>query len=323
MKNVMIYGFAEGYHPKNKKLVLDVISYQIKISLALGWKPKDIILLSNENIEYYGVKSTFFAYEDIPYKFLYKFMGIKYLFEELKINDVLWYHDWDCYQMDHLEYDLPPKRDIGVYFGAYSRHIRKPNTGTIFIRPSAMDLVDDFISTQIEQKISNDERAVKLVFKKGKNKKRFIDINSRYNVGKTCFNHRYRDAMQPIKCFHFKLHNRGRAQHFLSFIMHQSYTNKNTKKVLEILKEYWAYRNFEYDYEEIATTIQEKLDWVETAKNLSRSEQIRILGEKAQEEKVLRRKRHKERKIKQNESQGKTEKGDEKTKEETRDQNTK
>ena len=107
MKNLLIYvnpskSFLD-YHWRDENKLLAKI--QIDNSLALGWKKEDIILVTNFNYEYRGVKSMV-VNDDLFCKVSYTATKIKvilHLFDKDIIGDDLyWFHDFDAFQLEKI-----------------------------------------------------------------------------------------------------------------------------------------------------------------------------------------------------------------------------
>ena len=121
-----------------------LVKLQIDNSLELGWRPEDIMLVTNFDYEYNGVRSIIIGDENYC-SFLpptTKIYAIVALFELGLIGDDLyWYHDFDTYQLNHIKWiRLKPELrdgDIGI-----SRYGQMPRlcSASMFFRKSAQDI---------------------------------------------------------------------------------------------------------------------------------------------------------------------------------------
>ena len=231
MKNVIIYYFRKK---RKEERVFNFLKCQIDINLVLEWKPKDIILLSNIDIQYKNVKSIPFDCEEVLWsKYIYKIIGLIYLIKDLKINDLIWFHDWDAVQLDKFSYKLPENKDIAVYYGYYFKRRQQPNNGVMFIKPSGLDLLEKCLRTQLNSKIDGTERPMREVFEKNKN--RIHELETEHNMGNTGFIKRLKQTKDNIKTVHYKVTKVKYSNRFIPVIQKQALTNKNTAAVLKIL----------------------------------------------------------------------------------------
>ena len=150
MKNLLVANEVRGSRRYDFKKFELFVKAQIENSLELFWKPEDIILLANFDYEFLGVKSVKINMN----KFCLtgsKMFGIQYCFNKLGVDDIIWAHDFDAWQGAYFdEYDLhcdinKNHIDFGLYdVGAtyYSRP--KFNGGSIFWKPSSIDIIDSF-----------------------------------------------------------------------------------------------------------------------------------------------------------------------------------
>lgn len=199
MKRLLVANSQEN----NKRYILDNISIilkaQIENSLDLGWKTDDIILLSNFDFKYMGVKAQKIELNNFCFTGS-KIFGVKYLFDS-GIQDIIWASDLDCWQ--NVSFECPKFRDIGLtrYYN------RNYNGGSIFWKSSSKDIIDDVVSELIKNNATREEPILNKVLK-SKYKKRITVINHTFNVGCTGFVQRYLQSIKPICVYHFHPYNR-------------------------------------------------------------------------------------------------------------------
>jgi len=236
-KNARSYSKSKWKHTDDFEKVQNYIRLQIENSLNLGWDKKDIIPITNFPIEHMGVK----AYEAERYcpwsSFVNKPVVVDEMIEKGVINDNIWLHDCDCYQL--LPFEFPKEcKDWG-----YTRHDprRMKNQGASgFFRKEGYDIIHKiaeeiqickakreekfipiFYTNMSKKKV--DKRKAYLEANKGNesnrylNKKRGLEnsgifadrfsfLDFTYNLGIVkYFKTKYKKASKPIKTLHFHI----------------------------------------------------------------------------------------------------------------------
>jgi len=110
MKNFMVANVSKHGRYKLENISL-LINAQIENSLEVGWDLKDIILLANFDYKFMGVKAI---NTSLNKKCLTgsKMYGMRYLFDNNLVNDVIWAHDLDAWQ--NVPFYCPDFKDIGI-----------------------------------------------------------------------------------------------------------------------------------------------------------------------------------------------------------------
>ncbi len=160
MKNLQIY-----IHPRHDFGAEEKVNIRIHIdnSLDLGWKKKDILLITNFPYEYNGVKAIVVGDENYcaalptrskinaivdvfiisPLIHIYPINTIVDLFNKQAIdpNELYFYHDIDSFQNEVIT-DSEVDAELGKADLGLTDKGRMPqwNSGTIFFRPSAADI---------------------------------------------------------------------------------------------------------------------------------------------------------------------------------------
>ena len=78
-----------------------LVKIQIDNSISLGWNTDDILLLTNFDYEYNNVKSILVP-DDLYCKHHWTTTKLHVIVEALErglIDELTWYHDFDCYQI--------------------------------------------------------------------------------------------------------------------------------------------------------------------------------------------------------------------------------
>lgn len=218
MKNLMIFvnpskSFSEGGFGDEANVLVKI---QVENSLRLGWRPEDIMLVTNFRYEYAGIKALEVG-DDVYCRFAptaTKIYTIIRLFRKGIIGDGLyWFHDLDAFQLQPMfeeEIGLP-KEFIGVT--DYGRSSINPgrdlrwSTGTIFFREDTLDIFMLWAS-QMELYKSNEEIALLEMLKKGKYrhiKDRVKRMNITWNLAtrKRKVEEAWALADKPLRVIHF------------------------------------------------------------------------------------------------------------------------
>jgi len=180
-------------------MTINALIAQIENSLDVGWRSKDIIVLSNFDFYYRGVKT----YDVRLNEFCLtgsKMFGLKWLFDKNQVDDVIWSHDLDAWQ--NVWFDCPDIKDVAA--GQYSRP--KFNGGSIFWTPKCGDIVNEIVKIISKNEYKKEEPTINKVFKSKKFKDRVTTLDYSYNVGCSGFLERFILGEKPIKVAHFHPH---------------------------------------------------------------------------------------------------------------------
>ena len=149
MKNLMIYiNPAKIFGEDDWKGEADIlVKIQIDNSLEMGWKPEDILLVTNFYYKYNGVESIIIGddnYCDFSSGSPSKINAIITLFEKGLIEDDLyWFHDFDAFQLEDVRIDLGKRKialtDYGITNVSQACNHRW-STGTLFFRDGSEDI---------------------------------------------------------------------------------------------------------------------------------------------------------------------------------------
>lgn len=189
---------------KNKRYKFEgletLIQAQIENSLDLGWQPEDIIILANFDYEFRSVKTL---NVELNKNCLTgsKIFGMKHLFDNNMVNDVIWAHDLDAWQ--NIEFEPPEIKDVGIT--CYSNN--KFNGGSIFWGLNSRDIVEAIVGIIVGQKEAKEEPTLNDVLKSKKYKDRVEIINRTYNVGCSGYVVRWNDSVKPLRICHFHPYN--------------------------------------------------------------------------------------------------------------------
>ena len=216
MKNLMIYISPNNFSKDTFGEIHLLPKIQIENSLGLGWRKEDILLLTNFDYEYMGVKSVVIpdhCYCDFS-PTATKIKAIIHLFS-IGIKDFFWFHDLDAFQINKIsESDVKKEMgncDIGMTdYGRSSinrgRDLRW-STGTIFFNSKSKDIFSEWWE-QIESYKVNEEIMMLEMLKKKRFKpikQRIKKLNISYNLAtrRRDIKYAYGMADKPLKVLHF------------------------------------------------------------------------------------------------------------------------
>ena len=206
MKNLLIYSSPKKEFSEE---VATLAKIQIDNSLELGWKPEDIILVTNFPYKYRGInalvlkRKIFYKLDMVSDKIL---VILLLLHNRLLDDDELyWYHDFDAYQLNKFteeELELEGK-DLGLTVYGY-----KPewNCGGFFFRTSAMDIFRLLVDRMLQRTRRGraDEQELRKLTNTGaidKNRYRAVDVT--YNFTQKFIQSNYKRTQKPLKVLHF------------------------------------------------------------------------------------------------------------------------
>ncbi len=209
MKNVIVYNQVDTtYHTSEKYTDEHLINYlksQIDNSLRLGWDEVDIIIGTNFDFEYRGIKN--YQLEDVC---LYSgFNNFWYGALELMNKGILvedfWLHDQDTWAL--RKFDFP--NFSGEIAGCEYVKTNQWNCGSIYFKKTSkfiLEYIVDIMKNNPSQKVSSDEEWIAFLrySPQSEIKDYFTSINNQYNVGCTSFDYRYNAANKPINVLAFK-----------------------------------------------------------------------------------------------------------------------
>jgi len=215
MKNLLVYvnprnNFSnENWDNENDLLV----KVQIDNSIELGWKPEDIMLVTNFPYEYSGVKSIEVGDENycsFSCGTPTKINVILDLFDKGLIEDDLyWFHDFDAFQMEDFDLDVKSGKIALTNYGITNiskGHNGRWSTGSVFFGNRTND-VFDLIKWAVYKYEKNEEVALLALTRHNKHKilDRIDRLNITYNFATRRRNivEQHKITELPIKVIHF------------------------------------------------------------------------------------------------------------------------
>ena len=221
MKNLLIYinpkhSFGQEWIKNGLFLWADetetLMKIQVDNSLALGWKPEDIMIVMNFPWEYNGVKATVVGDENYCdfAPTASKINVICDMFDKGMIGDDLyWFHDNDAFQLGSLDVDVGDEialTDYGVARGLTDTSHRW-STGVLFFRKGAKDafkLIQHGVNNSYKK---NEEIALLAMtrcnYAKINDKIRKINITYNFATRGRRIPEMYEITDKPIRVIHF------------------------------------------------------------------------------------------------------------------------
>jgi hypothetical protein len=197
----------------------------------MGWRPKDILLVTNFNYEYNGIKSIIVDdYEFFDQNRSTKIPAINQLFDDgiIQENDSYWFHDHDAFQL--VPFDIKLKDDAAFTdHGAFSKSW---NAGSFFFKKNAKDIFED-IWKIMNQKNWNEQNSLTFMWQNNINNinSRYTLLDPSYNIGIYKIDENIIASKLPIKVVHFHPHKK---RHF------ELYKSRNLlpERLLKIFSKY-------------------------------------------------------------------------------------
>lgn len=215
MKNLLIY-----INPVDKKFSPeheDLTRIQIDNSLDLGWNVEDILLVTNFDYSYKGVKSIIVDdYAVFDQNRSTKVPAIIQLFNDgvIKDNEVYWFHDHDAFELIPIKVEL--KTNAGFTNHGWSA---KWNAGSFFFKKSAQDIFS-LIYEYMNLRSTNEQDALTFLWQENINdiNKKCEIMNITYNIGIYFIDKNLKKAELPMKVAHFHPHKKRHLDLFRSFL---------------------------------------------------------------------------------------------------------
>jgi len=209
MKQVIIYNQVKTkYHNGQKytdESLFNFFRCHIDWSLQLGWKKEDIVIGTNFDFEYNGVKNH--ELKDVCWYSGYNnfWYGALELMKSGVITEDFWLHDHDSWANRYFEF---PKFD-GEIGGCEYQGTSQWNCATIYLKKSCIDILEyivDILRDNPDIPVSSDEEWIAFCRFNPRSEVReyFSSLDTRYNCGITYFDKRYANATKPINVFSFR-----------------------------------------------------------------------------------------------------------------------
>ena len=203
MKNVLIYNRLEDNLRYPDDILINSLKAQVDNSIRLGWNTDDIIIGTNFDFEYKGVRN--YTLENVCYHnpFFNKFYGMLELMELGVLDDDYWFHDQDAWQIEKFNF---PEFN-GELAGCTYVFTPEWNTCSMFIKKTSIDIIRyivEFMEMNASHKVDSDENWISFLRRNSEISKYFSTINNKYNVGRTHMESRYSAAESPVSVIGFQ-----------------------------------------------------------------------------------------------------------------------
>ena len=196
MKNLLVANFRPRSRASEHELAATVEA-QIENSLALGWSPGDIILVSNRDLQA-GVTFIHAPLNDFCLTGSKMFAAAHLLAGGVIGGAELWWaHDLDAWQ--NYAFDAPQLNDIGAAEYSTPRF----NGGSIFLRESSADLVHAITARIRRTAAEREEPSINAILRAPEHRARVTTLNSTYNLGCSGYAVRFQRSHQPVLVSHF------------------------------------------------------------------------------------------------------------------------
>ena len=181
-----------------------LIPLQIDNSLELGWKTEDIVLVTNFNYEYCGVKSilvpdsTFCEYNPVSTKV----PVMLHLFKSGLIGDgMYWVHDPDAFQLVPIT-EEEIGLDVDMALCDYGR-MPKWEGGSVFIKKESKDIWERQMAQMYQDKSVDEDALFKLTNQDEELSRRIKKLNISYSFKPFNIRSCFKLAIKPIRVAHF------------------------------------------------------------------------------------------------------------------------
>lgn len=207
MKNLLVY---TGPNKRFSEEDTTLAKIQIDNSLDLGWRRKDILVVTDFPYEYNGVTS-FVIPDGLYYDFdrnANKLPVVLHLINHglMASAELYWCHDFDAYELNKIN---EPELELENFDLGLVHYFYKPEWqfGSFFFRSSAKDifeLLDNTIHARPHLSRNNEKTLTKLINRGTIDPKRFKKLNVTYSIMKRCLETVYYEATKPVKVLHFR-----------------------------------------------------------------------------------------------------------------------
>lgn len=207
MKQVIVYNQINTEYHGAKRYIDDELrkffQCQIDVSLHLGWNPEDIILGTNFDFEYRGVKSHE-LYDICKWSGFNNFwFGAVELLERGIITEDFWLHDHDSWP--NRKFNFPDYN--GEVAGCEYVGTDEWNCGSIYCKKTSLETlqyIKEFLTVNKDVDLSSDEVFISILRKRDNPiQDRLTSINTSYNVGVTHGPLRLAQATKPVNVLSF------------------------------------------------------------------------------------------------------------------------
>jgi len=200
----MIYNIVNTKHRYSTDELFKVFKMQIDNSLYYGWDIKDIIIGTNFEFEYKGIKS--YQLTDICEFNIFnnKWYGMYELMRNGVLNDDFWFHDQDNWQINNIDF---PEFEGDLAACTYIR-TAEWNTGSVFVKRNAIKTIQYIVESMKMNPVQyqGDENWIAFLRHYSEIAKHLSTINCEYCVGYTYFTDRLEASNKPVRVLGYMPH---------------------------------------------------------------------------------------------------------------------
>ena len=200
MKILMVANADKGHKRYSLGNVTLLAKAQVENTLECGWKPGDIVIISNFDFGFMGVEAIRAPLNDFCLTGS-KMFGVHHWFFEMGMRETIWAKDMDLWANVH--FDEPEFKDVGI--SRYSKDIY--NGGSVFWKWEGRDIANEIVSAMDSGKAKKEEPVLNRMLRSGLFRDRVTTLNETYNLGCSGFLVRYERAEKPIRGCHFHPYN--------------------------------------------------------------------------------------------------------------------
>ena len=207
MKNVLVYNIIDEKRRFDDDVLFNYFKSQIENSLRFGWHKDDLIIGTNFEFEYEGVKNILLKNICDYNVFNNKWYGLLELMVGGYLDDDFWFHDQDSWQIN--EFDFPNFE--GEIAGTTYVYTKEWNTCSLFFKKTSKNIIKyivDFMEMNVDLRkmMYSDENYIAALRNGSDISSYLTTINNKYNVGLTHMEMRYESAEKPICSIGFQPH---------------------------------------------------------------------------------------------------------------------
>jgi hypothetical protein len=223
MKNVMVYNIIGDKIRSENGNIITLLKAQIDNSLSFGWAIEDIIIGTNFDFEYKGIKSHLLSDICSFNIFNNKWYGMLELVNKGILNDNFWFHDTDNWQINSFDF---PEFNGQIAACTYI-HTPEWNTGSVFVKQSAKYILEYIVESMKMNPLDyfGDEHWIAFLRKNSEIAEYLDTVNTEYCVGYTFLEKRLHAANKPVKVIAFKPYTESHNAFLNNKLLHPNLVN--------------------------------------------------------------------------------------------------
>jgi hypothetical protein len=207
MRNLLIHTGPNKKFSEEDEILARI---QIDNSLELGWRPEDILLVTDFPYEYNGVRSIVVP-DGLYYNFdlnANKVIVTLYLLNQgiIQKGELYWCHDFDAYENHPLDENVLGLTDFDIGLTHYTY---KPEWqfASLFLKNTSKDifeLLEETVHLRTHASRNNEKNLTWLIKHNKIDSSRYKRLNVTYNFAKRYIETIYPLAIKPLRVLHFR-----------------------------------------------------------------------------------------------------------------------